>query len=431
MPINVGTRITQGQTIYEVRDLIKEGGFGRAFLAEKTAPPPTTKVVVKVPKEAILAHPVWSQKFAREARILANISHPNVVKITAYWEFPAPSNEKALVQEYITGATELNPYVAAHADEAAGLFLQALYGTRAFHESANPAVVHRDISPANILVSDTGQLKIIDFGLAKEDPRATLVLTITGEWFGTPGCMSPEQAVDSASVDHRTDLYALGRTFTAALQGRNPQHANPAALPEPWRTLCTKLTEHDAGDRYQTARETLSAAFAAFAQAGVKITGFRRHADEANGKQDLPGWADLCWAHFSAIPDLAQEDLAAASRLNGSVFAAPFGANQFFDQLESSGAIAAFGNSFVPFEHGDVLGRLYRRLYPHLDPPRRERCFDRLCKTAVDLHRYEVMGDVRQAYAIEKDAALLPRLLAILNQRDPQGVIEGRGTIPR
>lgn len=151
--LQIGTRVTQGSHEYVLKDLISSGGFGETFLTEQTKPY-IKKVVVKVPKPHIATHPVWSKKFAREARILANINHANVVGIIAFWEFKDAAgsvNEMALVQELVPGASNLDAYLRRNPNSAVSVFLQALYAVRAFHSPASPSVVHRDLSPRNIL----------------------------------------------------------------------------------------------------------------------------------------------------------------------------------------------------------------------------------------------------------------------------------------
>lgn len=426
--IKTGTTITHGATEYVIRELISSGGFGDAYRAERTKPS-AQEVVVKVPTATVANDPIWSKKFEREARILANISHPNVVKIVAFWEFT--NGDKALVQEMVTGALELPKYVAGHPDAAPSLFLQALYGLRAFHDQATPSAVHRDLSPRNMLVSNSGVLKIIDFGLAKEDPRATAVLTQTGDWFGTPGCMSPEQLTDAASVDHRTDLFALGRSFAAAIQQCHPGAANPAKLPDPWRTLCLRLTEHDADDRPSSAALALSEAMAAFAAAGVTIENFPFHVEEMKRVPSQSGWAALCSNHFSQFPDFDQADIRLLGKLQKDAFVPPFDANAFLDRLEASTALREFDSGSVSFDDADPLGELYTRLYPSLDSAHKPVCFARLCRTAVRLHRYSVMIDVRMIYGSEPDPRIQAQLLSALNSEDgPPHTIHGRGVIP-
>lgn len=428
MPIKTGTKVTQGANEYVIRELISSGGFGEAYRAERIKPSPA-EVVVKVPTATVANDPIWSKKFEREARILANIAHANVVKIVAFWDFK--NGEMALVQEMVKGAQELSKYVAAHPDAAPSLLLQALYGLRAFHDGAVPSAVHRDISPRNILVSDAGIVKIIDFGLAKEDPRATAVLTQAGERFGTPGCMSPEQLTDAASVDHRTDLFALGRTFAGALQNRHPGAANCAKLPEPWKTICLRLSEHDANDRPPSAAVALAEAMTAFAAAGVLIENFDLHVEEMRRAPVSLGWPALCQSHFFRMTDFDQSDFRLLRKLGRDAFVAPFDANAFLDLLEQSTAIAEFDSRDVTYDDADPLGDLYAALYPSLDAAHKLVCFRRLCNTAVRYHRFSVMADVRMVFRSETDPSIQKDLLAILDDEDgPPHTIYGRGVIP-
>lgn len=429
MTIKVGTVITAGTEEYSITSSISKGGFGETFLAERTKPEPL-QVVIKVPLDDVLEDEVWSKKFAREARILANISHPNVVKILAYWEFP--DGDKALVQELVAGAAELPAYLAATPSAAASAFLQTLYALRAFHgNGTTDAVHHRDLSPRNILVSNTGVVKVIDFGLAKEDPRATAVLTQKGEGFGTPGCMSPEQYEDAASVDHRTDLFALGRSFTAAILQRHPSVARCEKLPEPWKTLCMRLTEDAAGDRFQSASDALTEAMLQFAAANIPIEHFDFHRREME-HDPVDGWAQLCQSHFFAMADFDQATIRLMHTLDGSLFGAPFDANGMLDRLDACTAVkTVLTSSFVTFDDADPIGEVYARLYEHLDLTHKLACFQRLCGLAVRRHRYSVMQDVRNAYAAEKDPAIRAQLVPILDAEDPGRVIEGRGVLPR
>lgn len=430
MAINIGTRVKHGTDVYEVTDLLNSGGFGTAFLAERQSPGMAPIiVVVKVPAFHVLAHPIWSQKFAREARILANINHPNVVKIIAYWEFP--DGEKALVQELVTGATELPDYLKANPNSTASLLLQTFYALHAFHSMTSPSAVHRDLSPRNILVSDSGIVKVIDFGLAKEDPRASKTLTLAGDWFGTPGCMSPEQFTDAASVDHRTDLFAVGRSFAAAMQDRHPQFARPEKLPEPWRTIYLRLSEDDPADRPQSAAEAMSEAMLQISAARVSLENFSFHVAEMKDRPGTVGWPELCQMHLLRMGDYNQATVRAMWVLNPDVFNPPFDVNLLFDRIEPSSAIQEFISGNVNFDDADPLGELYVRLYPHLNATRKLLCFTRVCNTAVRLYRYSVMHDVRNVYRIETDPAIRARLMEILNVEDPGLIIEGRGVLPR
>ncbi len=426
--IDIGTEITAPPETFHVDDLLNSGGFGRAFIA--TRKPSGTRVVIKVPKPNILTDPVWSQKFAREARILANIHHPNVVKIIAYWEFP--DGDKALVQELIVNAKNLRQAIQASPDSAPSLFLQALYALRAFHQSSSPSIVHRDISPQNLLVTEEGILKVIDFGLAKEDPRATMVLTVTGEWFGTPGCMSPEQADNAGLVDHRTDIYALGRSFASAIQARHPQHVDCSRLADPWRTLCEKMTQHDEADRYQSVDDVILQAQALFASHNLIVSQFEHHVHEYKHRTSSQGWWRLCDQYFDSKADFQLDDLHLAALLRHEVFS-PGGidACAFLRKFENSGAVAGFEQGLHGFDPTDYLGALYRTLYPVLDAPHRILCFRRLCKVAVDYHRYYLMDTVRWLYTIEDDENIRARMVEIVDAEDPAKTIHGKGALPR
>ncbi|NRD67499.1 serine/threonine protein kinase [Corallococcus exiguus] len=428
VPIAEGTIVSHGKNEYRIGNLLKSGGFGQVFEAQRTKPD-TLPIVVKIPASHVANDPVWSKKFEREARILANIKHRNVVKIIAFWKFP--DGGMALAQERVSNALPLNEYIRNSPGHEASIYIQALYALRAFHgSSSEAAAVHRDLSPANILVDGDGIVKIIDFGLAKEDPRASEVLTRTGEWFGTLGCMAPEQVDASADVDHRADLFSLGRSVAASLQRRNVLHADPAALPEPWRSICIKLTEHEANNRYPSANEALSEAFIKFAASGVPLSNFDIHLNEMRSHGMIPGWAEICQAHYSKISDLEMSDIELASHLNSAVFVGAFDANSFFDKLEASTALQAFDSGDATFEECDPLGVLYRRLYAALDVPRKLRCFERLCKTAKNWHRYAVMQNIRDTFSSEMDNAVRTQLLAILDKEDPDKDVHGWSVIP-
>jgi len=142
-------------------------------------------------------------------------------------------------------------------------------------EAAHDAgVLHRDIKPGNLLVTDAGNLKIVDFGLARIGEGRSL--TLTGEIIGTPAYMGPEQlAAEDMSVDERTDCYALGVTLYEAISRRLPFeapsvqsliqriiHLEPASprkwnkkIPRDLETICLKAIEKDPARRYQSARE--------------------------------------------------------------------------------------------------------------------------------------------------------------------------------
>lgn len=430
MSISIGSEITHGDEVWKVDYLIAEGRFGIVFHATRTAPTPG-EAAIKIPTAEILKDPIWSRKFRREAGIVANLSHPNVVKILEVWEFP--DGEVALVQEFIKDRRTLSKYFADPANERVTAVLQTLYALRATHEKG---VVHRDVGPQNILVDLNGNVRIIDFGLAKQDPRRTQVLTEPGAWFGTEGCVAPEQMADSANVDGRADLFGLGRTLAAALQQRHPTHVEIDALPPPWDNVCFQFVHYDRDKRPADANAAIGLVFRETVKAGYAPADLYPHAQEALGSLVEPdGWPAFCNFYFSERIRrglLDRADLRTAAVLRATVFAhEDFDADQLFDAFETGAVGDYFRSGMSPFEAVDPLGDYLTATYLDLSAENKIRCFRRLVASAVRYHRYQLMGQVRMVYRMEPSADIKAQLLAVLNEEDPDHVIEGRSAIPR
>jgi len=156
------------------------------------------------------------QRFLREARLAARLSHPNVVIVyDVGWELESGTPFIAL--EYLEGRT-LAEVMGSGASMGWRAALQMTARVAdALHHAHTHGIVHRDIKPSNIMVLHSGAPKIMDFGIAKTGAAAQL--TITGEFWGTPSYMSPEQAL-GATLDGRTDLFSLGTVLYQLLTGR-------------------------------------------------------------------------------------------------------------------------------------------------------------------------------------------------------------------
>ena len=156
----------------------------------------------------------------REARLAAGLNHPNVV---AVFDLVVDRDEQWLVMEHVAGQT-LTQLVAAEGplspDRAANLLGQAADALSAAHAAG---IVHRDVKPSNILVTEDGLVKITDFGIAKSDSDATL--TKTGLMSGSPAYLPPEVA-SGESAGPYSDVWALGATLYHALVGRPPYEVN-------------------------------------------------------------------------------------------------------------------------------------------------------------------------------------------------------------
>jgi serine/threonine-protein kinase len=183
---------------YQVRTLLAQGGMGVLYLARD--PHLDRLAAIKVLK---LDSDELRQRFLREARIAARLQHPNIVSIYGVGEH---ESQPFIAMEYISGDTLADlirrwpPLPLLHRLR----LLEALCQGLAF--AHREGVVHRDVKPANVMVSRDGLLKILDFGIARAEATG---MTQAGMVMGTPSYMSPEQ-VQGATVDHRADIFAVG-----------------------------------------------------------------------------------------------------------------------------------------------------------------------------------------------------------------------------
>ena len=202
----------------EILELIGHGGMGAVYKARQ--PTLNRIVALKVlPRDAGM-DPKFAERFAREARALASLSHPNIV---ALHDFGETDGLFYFVMEYIDGvnlrqALERGSFSPSEALEIVPKICDALQYA---HEEG---IVHRDIKPENILLDRRGRMKIVDFGLAKLLTAAgeSANLTATRQVVGTPHYMAPEQVERPLEVDHRADIYSLGVVFYEMLTGELP-----------------------------------------------------------------------------------------------------------------------------------------------------------------------------------------------------------------
>jgi WD40 repeat protein/predicted Ser/Thr protein kinase len=198
-----------------VERLIGRGGMGAVYLATQLNL--DRPVAIKVIAPDILDDDESLQRLSREAKIVANLSHPNIVQLHFTGkEYSYPY----LVMEYVDGqslGTLLRATGKISVPAACDVVLQVGFALEA---AAAVGVVHRDIKPDNILIMPDGHVKVTDFGLARRSDDAAR-LTLTGQSLGTPHYMSPEQC-EGHSMDIRSDIYSLGITFWQCLAGFLP-----------------------------------------------------------------------------------------------------------------------------------------------------------------------------------------------------------------
>lgn len=214
---------------YRILERLGVGGMAEVFLAEQQGPAGFKKrVVVKRVLPHFTFDPRFVELFLREARIAARLSHPNVVQI---YELGSADDEYFIVMEHIDGMSlhelartawaagkslPMELVVGAIADAARGLH----HAHELLDEAGQPVnLVHRDISPDNLMISRDGVTKVLDFGIAKGNEGTNL--TRTGELKGKVPYMPPEQ-LQGGDVDRRADLYALGVSLYWLLTGARP-----------------------------------------------------------------------------------------------------------------------------------------------------------------------------------------------------------------
>src|SRR4051812_29314672 len=177
------------------------------------------KVAIKILSEKHRDSPELRQRFVREGRAVAAISHPNVVQVFATGSF---DDRPYIAMELLDGA-DLGTIVDKHGPvdslTAAHAVLDAAQGLAA---ASRAGLIHRDVKPSNLVRLSDGRVKVTDFGLAKPvDPGSEPALTAMGVVVGTPDYIAPEQARGEA-IDERVDIYALGGTLYFLLTGVPP-----------------------------------------------------------------------------------------------------------------------------------------------------------------------------------------------------------------
>jgi predicted Ser/Thr protein kinase len=201
----------------EIIAFIGKGGMGAVYKARQ--PGLDRIVALKIIPPQTAAGPGFIERFNREARALAKLSHPNIV---AVHEFGQVNGLPYFIMEFVDGLNlrELERAGKLSAREALQIVPQICEALQFAHDEG---IVHRDIKPENILLDKKGRVKIADFGIAKilhGGPDAAI--TETGGAIGTPHYMAPEQMEKPTSVDHRADIFSLGVVFYEMLTGELP-----------------------------------------------------------------------------------------------------------------------------------------------------------------------------------------------------------------
>ncbi|MFO1512014.1 MAG: protein kinase [Verrucomicrobiota bacterium] len=201
----------------EIIDFIGKGGMGAVYKARQ--PGLDRLVALKILPPQVASGAGFGERFNREARALAKLSHPNIV---AVHEFGQVNGLPFFIMEFVDGLNlrQLERTRKLSAREALQIVPQICEALQFAHDEG---IVHRDIKPDNILLDKKGRVKIADFGIAKLMGRETEAdLTATKGIIGTPNYMAPEQVEKPETVDHRADIFALGVVFYEMLTGELP-----------------------------------------------------------------------------------------------------------------------------------------------------------------------------------------------------------------
>jgi serine/threonine protein kinase len=250
---------------YVVERLLGSGGMAQVYLTHDEVL--DRHVALKILRDQYAEDEEFIQRFRREARSAASLSHPNIVSI--YDQGRSEDGAYYIAFEYVPGGTLKERIRREGVLESAVAVRVALQITNALSEAHEKRVIHRDIKPQNLLVTQKGDVKVTDFGIARAAASMSSVATGTGAVLGTVAYMSPEQA-RGEPVGPQSDLYSLGVVLYEMLTGtlpyeayspiaqammhineppRSPRHVSPK-VPEPLDALTLRLLAKDPEDRY-------------------------------------------------------------------------------------------------------------------------------------------------------------------------------------
>ena len=234
--------------------LLGRGGMGAVYRA--THRRLQRPVAVKVIDLSLQSDPAFAERFEREARTMAQLDHPNIVRI---YDFGHREGLYYLVMELVDGVNLRQTIEAGDLlpEEALAVVPKICEALQYAHDQG---VVHRDIKPENILVDLDGTIKIADFGLAKLSKEYDRRLTGTRQVMGTPHYMAPEQIEKPSEVDHRADIFALGVVFYELLTGelpvgRFPPPSEKVQVDVRLDEVVLRTLEKEPGLRYQQASQ--------------------------------------------------------------------------------------------------------------------------------------------------------------------------------
>ncbi|HSH92819.1 MAG TPA: serine/threonine-protein kinase [Roseimicrobium sp.] len=202
---------------YKLIRPLTRGGMGEIYEAVQLRL--NRRVALKVIAPRLSTDQAFVARFQREAKAAASLNHPNLVHV---FDFGVIDERPFFAMEFIDGHDLSSVVMTTGKLPVSDVLRIAEDVAGALQEALKHGLIHRDIKPGNILMTSSGIVKVTDLGLARHIDGKENSLTATGVGIGTPHFISPEQATDAHSVDHRADIYSLGITMLYLLTGKRP-----------------------------------------------------------------------------------------------------------------------------------------------------------------------------------------------------------------
>lgn len=272
---------------YPIESLLSKGGMSLLYLAKH--PKTGETIVIKVVRPKYLKNPEILSRLAQEGKILKAASHPNIVKLfdLGKWE-----QGLFIAMEFVKGIS-LKQFIKQQAlthRRSLEITLQIAYALAHLH---GHGIIHQDLKPDNILITESGEIKLIDFGISRYPEEEEDDAIPKKRKAGTPGYMSPEQKENPETVSYNADIFSLGMIAYELYLGKLCHGVIMlGAIPQPLRTIFTKALAIDPEERYADIIDFIA-----------DISGYLKKADAAEAKQTtildegqlapLPKWPEI------------------------------------------------------------------------------------------------------------------------------------------
>ncbi|MGD9367013.1 MAG: serine/threonine-protein kinase [Desulfobacteraceae bacterium] len=328
---------------YKIVERLGKGSVGEVYLAHD--PRIDRKVALKVLHKEHLASKEIIKRFIKEAKAIGRLSHPNIVSV---YDVGKDRGTIYIAMEYLEGRP-LNEVIQSKKKlDMASIVGIGRQVAAALDYAHQKGIVHRDVKPSNLMITDTNQVKLTDFGIAHFEDASITLQTCSGDILGTPAYMPPEQ-VAGQDVDGRSDLYSLGVILYELIVGRRPfventltalfkaitQHSlippekvNPS-IPSELSDIVLKSMDKNPERRYQSGAELISAlsAYLPGAKTDLKPPGGKQKAMRLGWAAILMVAGVICWQVYdymntdqpvTAFVDISSEPSNASIYLNNT-----------------------------------------------------------------------------------------------------------------